>query len=87
MAAPVSYTVDGFESQFGTNHIGHFSLAIGLLPALKAAGRARVVSLSSLGHRRSDVHFEDCNFRHRPYDSWLACGQSKTANILSGRPT
>lgn len=82
MASPLSYTVDGFESQFGINHIGHFSLAVGLLPALKAAGRARVVSLSSLGHRRSDVHFEDLNFRHRPYDPWLAYGQSKTANVL-----
>jgi NAD(P)-dependent dehydrogenase (short-subunit alcohol dehydrogenase family) len=82
MAAPLSYTVDGFESQFGTNHVGHFSLAVGLIPALKAAGRARVVSLSSLGHRRSDVHFDDLNFRHRPYDPWLAYGQSKTANVL-----
>jgi NAD(P)-dependent dehydrogenase (short-subunit alcohol dehydrogenase family) len=82
MASPLSYTADGFESQFGTNHIGHFSLAIGLLPALKAAGRARVVSLSSLGHRRSEVHFEDLNFRNRPYDPWMAYGQSKTANVL-----
>jgi NAD(P)-dependent dehydrogenase (short-subunit alcohol dehydrogenase family) len=82
MAAPLSYTVDGFESQFGTNHIGHFTLAVGLLPALKAAGRARVVSLSSLGHRRSEVHFEDLNFRHRPYDPWMSYGQSKTANVL-----
>ncbi len=82
MAAPLAYTVDGFESQFGTNHIGHFTLAVGLLPALKAAGRARVVSLSSLGHRRSEVHFEDLNFRHRPYDPWMSYGQSKTANVL-----
>jgi NAD(P)-dependent dehydrogenase (short-subunit alcohol dehydrogenase family) len=82
MAAPLSYTSAGFESQFGTNHIGHFALTAGLLPALKAAGKARVVSLSSLGHRRSDVHFEDINFRHRPYDPWMAYGQSKTANIL-----
>jgi NAD(P)-dependent dehydrogenase (short-subunit alcohol dehydrogenase family) len=82
MAAPFAYTVDGFESQFGTNHVGHFSLAVGLLPALRAAGRARVVSLSSLGHRRSDVHFDDLNFRHRPYDPWMAYGQSKTANVL-----
>jgi NAD(P)-dependent dehydrogenase (short-subunit alcohol dehydrogenase family) len=82
MATPLSYTIDGFESQFGTNHVGHFALANGLLPALKAAGRARVVSLSSLGHRRSDVHFDDLNFRHRPYDPWMAYGQSKTANVL-----
>lgn len=82
MAAPLAYTDAGLESQFGTNHIGHFFLTIGLLPALKAAGKARVVSLSSGGHRRSEVHFDDINFRHRAYDPWLAYGQSKTANIL-----
>jgi NAD(P)-dependent dehydrogenase (short-subunit alcohol dehydrogenase family) len=82
MAAPLSHTGAGLESQFGTNHIGHFFLTTGLLPALKAAGKARVVSLSSLGHRRSDLHFDDLNFRHRPYDPWMAYGQSKTANIL-----
>jgi NAD(P)-dependent dehydrogenase (short-subunit alcohol dehydrogenase family) len=82
MATPLSYTGDGFESQFGTNHIGHFFLTAGLLPALKAAGRARVVSLTSLGHRRSNIHFEDIHFRDRPYDPWTAYGQSKTANVL-----
>ena len=82
MAAPLAYTDAGLESQFGTNHMGHFFLTIGLLPALKAAGKSRVVSLSSLGHRRSEVHFDDINFRNRPYDPWLAYGQSKTANIL-----
>jgi NAD(P)-dependent dehydrogenase (short-subunit alcohol dehydrogenase family) len=82
MAAPLAYTDAGLESQFGTNHIGHFLLTIGLLPALKSARKARVVSLSSLGHRRSEVHFDDINFRQRPYDPWLAYGQSKTANIL-----
>ena len=82
MATPLAYTIDGFESQFGTNHVGHFCLTSGLVPALKAAGRARVVSLTSLGHRRSDVHFEDINFHHRPYDPWMAYGQSKTANVL-----
>ncbi len=82
MATPLSYTVDGFESQFGTNHIGHFALTVGLLPALRAAGMARIVALTSIGHRRSDVHFEDLNFRQRPYDPWNAYGQSKTANVL-----
>ena len=82
MATPQSYTADGFEMQFGTNHVGHFALATGLLPALKAAGNARVVSLSSIGHRRSDVHFDDLNFRERPYDAFSAYGQSKTANVL-----
>ena len=82
MATPLSYTEDGFESQFGTNHIGHFALTVGLLPALKAAGTARVVSLSSIGHRRSGMHFEDLNFRTRPYEPFSAYGQSKTANAL-----
>jgi NAD(P)-dependent dehydrogenase (short-subunit alcohol dehydrogenase family) len=82
MATPLAYTADGFESQFGTNHLGHFALTLGLLPALKAAGGPRVVSLTSLGHRRSDVDFDDLDFRRRPYDPWLAYGQSKTANVL-----
>ena len=82
MATPHSYTTDNFEMQFGTNHIGHFALTEGLLPALKAAGKARVVALSSIGHRRSDVVFEDLNFRERAYDPWAAYGQSKTANAL-----
>jgi NAD(P)-dependent dehydrogenase (short-subunit alcohol dehydrogenase family) len=82
MAAPLSYTVDGFESQFGTNHLGHFALTVGLLPALRSAGSARVIVLSSAAHRRSDVDFEDPNYRSRPYDPWQAYGQSKTANAL-----
>ena len=55
MATPFSRTADGFEMQFGTNHVGHFALTVGLLPALQQAGTARVVALSSIGHRRSDV--------------------------------
>lgn len=82
MATPLSYTEDGFELQFGTNHIGHFALTTGLLPALKAAGTARVVSLSSIGHRRSDIDFDDLNFRNRPYEPFTGYGQSKTANAL-----
>jgi NAD(P)-dependent dehydrogenase (short-subunit alcohol dehydrogenase family) len=82
MAPPLYYTEDGFESQFGTNHMGHFALTAGLLPALKAAGTARVVSLSSIGHRRSGMHFEDLNFRELPYDPFIGYGQSKTANAL-----
>jgi NAD(P)-dependent dehydrogenase (short-subunit alcohol dehydrogenase family) len=82
MATPLSYTPDGFESQFGTNHLGHFALTVGLLPALKAAAGARIISLTSLGHRRSDVDFDDLNFHRRAYDPWLAYGQSKTANVL-----
>ncbi|MGB8684701.1 MAG: oxidoreductase [Candidatus Binatus sp.] len=82
MATPLAYTADGFESQFGTNHLGHFALTTGLLPALKAADKARIVELTSIGHRRSDVHFDDLNFHRRPYDPWDAYGQSKTANVL-----
>jgi NAD(P)-dependent dehydrogenase (short-subunit alcohol dehydrogenase family) len=72
----------GWELQFATNHLGHFALASGLHDALAAAGDARIVSLSSRGHLRSPVVFDDINFSSRPYDPWLAYGQSKTANIL-----
>jgi NAD(P)-dependent dehydrogenase (short-subunit alcohol dehydrogenase family) len=82
MATPQSYTEEGVELQFGTNHLGHFALATALLPALRAAANARVVALSSIGHRRSDIDFDDINFRTRPYDPWIAYGQSKTANAL-----
>jgi NAD(P)-dependent dehydrogenase (short-subunit alcohol dehydrogenase family) len=82
MATPLSYTADGFEMQFGTNHVGHFALFSGLLPAMNAAGKARVVSLSSIGHRRSDIDFDDLNFERRAYEPFLAYGQSKTANAL-----
>jgi NAD(P)-dependent dehydrogenase (short-subunit alcohol dehydrogenase family) len=76
----------GWERQFATNHIGHFALTVGLHDALKAGatdGReARVVSLSSRGHLRSPVVFEDLFFSERPYDGAMAYGQSKTANVL-----
>jgi NAD(P)-dependent dehydrogenase (short-subunit alcohol dehydrogenase family) len=72
----------GFEVQFATNHLGHFQLVSRLLPALRHANGARVVSVSSLGHRYSPVVFDDPNFERRPYDRWAAYGQSKTANIL-----
>jgi NAD(P)-dependent dehydrogenase (short-subunit alcohol dehydrogenase family) len=82
MRTPFGRTADGFELQFGTNHLGHFALTIGLLPALQDAGSARVVVLSSRGHRRSDVDFDDPNYHSRRYDPWAAYGQSKTANCL-----
>ena len=82
MATPLSYTADGFESQFGTNHLGHFALTAGLFSALRAAEGARVVVLSSRAHRRGDVMLDDPNYRRRPYDPWEAYGQSKTANAL-----
>lgn len=81
MATPQTYTAEGYEIQFATNHLGHFLLANLLLPLLTREG-ARVVSLSSIGHRRSDVVFDDINFKTRPYDKWAAYGQSKTANAL-----
>jgi len=82
MRTPFGRTADGFELQFGTNHLGHFALTTGLLPALRDAGAARVVVLSSRGHRRGDVDFDDPNYLRRPYDPWEAYGQSKTANCL-----
>jgi NAD(P)-dependent dehydrogenase (short-subunit alcohol dehydrogenase family) len=80
MACPFGQTSDGFETQFGTNHLGHFVL-VGRLAPLLADG-ARVVCLSSAGHRLGDVDLDDPNFEHRPYDEWEAYGQSKTANVL-----
>ena len=82
MATPLVRDRRGFESQLATNHLGHFQLTARLWPALRKASGARVVSLSSRGHRRSGVDFADPHFERRPYDKWLAYGQSKTANAL-----
>lgn len=82
MACPLARDSRGYESQFATNHLGHFQLVARLWPALRQAYGARVVSVSSWGHRRSPVVFEDPNFERRDYDRWSAYGQSKTANIL-----
>jgi NAD(P)-dependent dehydrogenase (short-subunit alcohol dehydrogenase family) len=73
---------EGHEWQFATNHLGHFRLAIGLLPALRAAGGARVVSVSSRAHLNSPVVFDDIDFARRAYDPASAYAQSKTANVL-----
>ena len=81
-ATPEMRTPEGWELQFATNHLGHFALATGLHPALAAAGRARVVSLSSIAHLQSPVLFDDIHFRQRPYDRFVAYGQSKTATAL-----
>lgn len=87
MATPEGKTADGFEMQIGTNHFGHFALFKNLIPALKA-GKAklgknsRVVSVGSLAHIRGQIDFNDINFKTRPYDKWVAYGQSKTANSL-----
>jgi NAD(P)-dependent dehydrogenase (short-subunit alcohol dehydrogenase family) len=82
MFTPFGRTADGFETQFGTNHLGHFELTRALLPALVAADGARVVNLSSEAHRMGDVDFEDPNWERRDYDKFAAYGASKTANVL-----
>ncbi|MCT7658459.1 SDR family NAD(P)-dependent oxidoreductase [Mycobacterium deserti] len=71
----------GYEAQFATNHLGHFQLTTALLPALRAAGGARVVAVSSWGHHLSDIRWDDPHFE-RDYDGMVAYGQSKTANVL-----
>ncbi len=80
MATPFGYTLDGFETQFGTNHLGHFVLVNRIAPLIRAGGR--LINLSSAGHRISNVDLQDPNFERTPYDPMLAYGRSKTANIL-----
>jgi NAD(P)-dependent dehydrogenase (short-subunit alcohol dehydrogenase family) len=80
MACPFSHTADGFETQFGTNHLGHFVLVNRIVPLL--APGARVVNLSSAGHRFANVDLEDPNFLRTPYAEFVAYGRSKTANVL-----
>ena len=86
MACPLTYTADDLEMQLGTNHFGHFALGVGLARALMNGAEdghgARLVALSSIGHLRGGVEFDDPHYRHRPYDKWQAYGQSKTANAL-----
>jgi NAD(P)-dependent dehydrogenase (short-subunit alcohol dehydrogenase family) len=82
MACPQSATEDGFEMQFGTNHLGHFVLVNELVPLLLAGAPSRIVMLSSSGHRLSDVDLDDPGFERRPYDPWEAYGRAKTANAL-----
>src|SRR5271170_5967445 len=80
MATPFGHTVDGFETQFGTNHLGHFVFVNRIAPLLRPGGR--LINLSSAGHRFSNVDLEDPNFEHTPYVPFVAYGRSKTANIL-----
>ncbi|MEO1647847.1 MAG: SDR family NAD(P)-dependent oxidoreductase [Pseudomonadota bacterium] len=86
MACPLDHTTDGFERQFGTNHLGHFVLTKGLMPLVRkgadSSGGGRIVNLSSRGHFMSDVDLEDPNFERRDYSEWLSYGQAKTANAL-----
>jgi len=80
MATPFGHTADGFETQFGTNHLGHFLLVNRIARLLRKGGR--LVNLSSSGHRFSNVDLEDPNFERTPYEPFVAYGRSKTANIL-----
>jgi NAD(P)-dependent dehydrogenase (short-subunit alcohol dehydrogenase family) len=82
MATPLGHTVDGFEQQFGVDHLGHFLLARDLLPRLVESAPARVVVLSSAGHQMGDVDFDDVNFERRDYEPFLAYGAAKTCNVL-----
>lgn len=82
MACPLMHTDDGFEMQFGTNHLGHFALTAELVPLIEAGTDKRIVNLSSRGHHMAPVDLDDPNFTEREYDPWASYGQSKTANIL-----
>ncbi len=82
MACPEAETADGFEMQFGTNHLGHFLLTKQLMPLVEKGEAPRIVNLSSRGHHFAPVDFDDPNFETREYEKWASYGQSKTANIL-----
>lgn len=86
MACPFQHTADGFEMQFGTNHLGHFALTQELIPLLEAGAAdprgGRIVNLSSRGHFMSDIDLDDPHFEQREYDPWVSYGQAKTANVL-----
>jgi len=82
MIPPYGKTADGFELQFGTNHLGHFALTGLLLPLLRATAGARVVTVASLAHRSGRIVFDDLDWHRRRYSAWLAYGQSKLANLL-----
>lgn len=84
MAGPYELTEDGFESQFGTNHLGHFLFVNKIKAKILASASPRVVCVSSGGHRISDIRYEDLGFsKGETYEKWTAYGQSKTANILT----
>jgi len=82
MAPPLMRDARGYESQFSTNHLGHFQLTARLWPALKKAGGARVVQVSSRGHARGGVTLEDVNYERRGYEGWEGYAQAKSANVL-----
>src|SRR6201993_1925521 len=80
MATPFGHTADGFETQFGTNHLGHFVLVSRIASLIRDGGR--LINLSSAGHRYANVDLDDPNFERTPYDPMVAYGRSKTAKIL-----
>ena len=82
MACPEMRTPEGWELQFAVNQIGHFILTKGLLPKMQAAGDARLVTLSSTGHKMSGIRWDDIHFKNSNYEKWTAYGQSKTAASL-----
>ena len=82
MATPYRTTKDGFESQFGTNHLGHFALTAKLMPAISAAQSSRVVNVSSVGHRSGDIDFNELLLSRSNYKRWRAYYRSKLANLL-----
>jgi NAD(P)-dependent dehydrogenase (short-subunit alcohol dehydrogenase family) len=82
MACPEARVGRGWESQFGTNHLGHMALTLALMDLLTRTGQARVVALASTGHKISGIRWDDMHFRRDAYDKWVAYGQSKTANAL-----
>lgn len=82
MATPETRIGDGWEAQFATNHLGHMALTLALLPLLEKTQGARVIALSSTGHKVSDIRWDDVHYQASPYDKWQAYGQSKTANAL-----
>ncbi|BAN00428.1 SDR family NAD(P)-dependent oxidoreductase [Ilumatobacter coccineus] len=82
MCTPFGHTADGFEMQTGTNHLGHMAWTIPLIDLLTRSSPARIINLSSAGHRFGDVDLDDLNWESREYDEWAAYGQSKTANVL-----
>ena len=81
MACPFMTTKDGFEMQFGTNHLGHFLLTNLLMPAIRSGQNPRIINLSSAGHTHSDVSLDDPNFETSEYNAWESYGRSKSANI------
>ncbi|KAG7317075.1 hypothetical protein KOW79_019373 [Hemibagrus wyckioides] len=85
MMCPHSLTVDGYETQFAVNHLGHFILTVLLLDMLKTSAPSRIINVSSIAHKGGKIHFNDLNFTKTPYDSLVSYRQSKLANMLFTR--